>query len=158
MRNWTPTLVVLTAGFFSGCEGSRPPEPTVVPRGPHHGTTLRLPDAKGFVELVNEPEVRDRRKNEPTAIVAYYLQPDAKSALNPPPSDVSFTIDSGGGDRGRSGAPKSVPLQAEPRSDDPAGASRFASQPGPYPLANLRGWLNAKLDGQPVVVVLQGGR
>ena len=132
----------------------------MVLKGPHLGTTLQLPGQRGYVELVNEPEVTDRRRNEPTAIVAYYLQPDAKTALSPVPTDVQFTIDTGGarGQRGRRGAPESVPLNAEPKADDPSGAGRFASKTGQYSLSNMRGTLKATIDGQEVSVVFQGAR
>jgi len=120
--------------------------------GPHHGTTIRLPEEKGFVELTNEPEVTDRRSNEATSIVAYYLQSDAKSALQPVPTDVSFVIELG------KKAAQTIPLSAQPKSDDPAGASRFASKPGPYQLSALRGRLNAKIGGQEVSTTILGGR
>ena len=159
MRLRIPVLVLIVTGPFSGCDGS-PSRETTVLKGPHLGTTLQLPDKKGYVELVNEPEVKDRRSNQPTAIVAYYLQPDAKSALTPAPSDVRFSIDSGGGRDSRSqrGGSQILPLSAEPKSDDPAAGARFASKPGPYQLSNLRGTLNAKIDGQEVSIIFQGAR
>ena len=122
--------------------------------GPHHGTTIRLSDDKGFVELTNEPEVTDRRANEPTSIVAYYLKADAVSALDPPPTDVNFVVFDGTAKKGS----KAIPLAAEPKADDPAGAVRFASKPGPYQLSAIRGTLNGKLGGQEVSATFQGGR
>jgi hypothetical protein len=152
-------MLALT-GLFLGCDSS-PAPPILVAKGPHQGMVIPLSENTGFVELVNEPEVKDRRSNEPTSIVAYYLQPDAKSALDPVPSDVKFAIDTGAGGRGgrgRPSTPQSIPLNPEPKSEDPAGAGRFASKPGPYLLSALRGTLSAKLRGQPVSVVFQGGR
>jgi hypothetical protein len=159
MRTCTRLLVVALPGFFVGCAGSPAPEPTVL-RGPHHGTTLQLPEKMGYVELVNEPEVKDRRSNEPTALVAYFLKDDAQSPVDPLPSEVSFAIDSGGRREGRArkGSPEVLPLGAEPRSGDPAGAGRFVSKPGPYQLASLRGTLSASFNGQMVSVILQGSR
>ncbi len=129
-----------------------PIEKQTVINGPHGGTTLQLPEKKGFVELVNEPEPNDRRKNEPTALVAYFLKIDGKTPLEPAPTDVSFEIAAGasGGRGGRvqQTPAKAVPLAAEPKTDDPSGACRFASQPGAYLLDSIRGTLNAKVDGQ----------
>ena len=53
---------------------------------------------------------------------------------------------------------ESIPLSAEPKADDPAGASRFLSKPGPYRLDVLRGTLNAKIDGQEVSIPISAGR
>jgi hypothetical protein len=159
MRIPVSTVALIFTGLLCGCDRSRPTEETVL-NGPHHGTTLQLPEKKGYVELVNEPEVKDRRSNEPTSIVAYYLQSDAKTPLSPLPSDVSFQIavSGGRGGRGAKDSPKSVPLTPEPKADDPAGAGRFASKPGPYQLPNLRGTVNSTIDGQQVSIVFQGGR
>ena len=68
---------------------------------PHHGMMIRLADDRGFVELVNEPEISDRRKPEPTSIVAYFLQIDGKSPLEPVPVDVDFAIQSASAKGGR---------------------------------------------------------
>jgi hypothetical protein len=121
---------------------------------------IRLTDDKGYVELVNEPEVTDRRNPQPTAIVAYYLQADGKTPLNPAPTDVSFAIDPGAarGGRGKASAAAPVPLNAEPKLDDPSGASRFASKAGPYVLAATRGKLSAKIDGQETSITFAAGR
>jgi hypothetical protein len=121
---------------------------------------IRLPEDKGFVEIVNEPEVSDRRNAPPTSIVAYYLQADGKSPLSPAPSDVSFTIDTGGGreTRGKQGPGPAVPLNAEPKADDPAGAGRFASKPGPYVLDGIRGTLTAKVSGKETSISFAAGR
>ncbi len=121
---------------------------------------IRLPEDKGFVELVNEPEVNDRRKPEPTSIVAYYLQTDGKSPLEPAPADVSFAIETGGGKgaRGKPGSGDRIPLSAQPRPDDPLGAVRFASKPGPYDLAAIRGTLTATIAGQQIASQFGGSR
>jgi hypothetical protein len=118
---------------------------------------LRLPDDKGFVELVNEPAVTDRRNPQPTSLVAYFLQPDARSAMTPSPTDVGMQIDPGRGSRKRTEA-TALPLGAEPKADDPAGGSRFASKVGPYALSGIRGTLKAKVGGQDVSVDYLGGR
>jgi hypothetical protein len=144
------TVALALAGLFLGCD-STPLQPPQVVLGPHHGTTIRLPEDQGFVELTNEPEVRDRRSPEPTSIVAYFLKSDCKSALYPPPSEVNFVIE------GRKSS-ETIPMSAEPKSDDPAGAGRFASKPGPYLLSELRGRLNAKIGGQEVSIPVAGSR
>ena len=87
-------VVLGLAGLSFACDSS-PDLPTQVAVGPHRGTTIRLLADKGFVELTNEPEVKDRRSNEPTSIVAYYLQLDCKSPLDSPPTDVKFVIERG---------------------------------------------------------------
>jgi hypothetical protein len=160
MRIEIRVAALVCLGVHPGCGGSSVPiEQQVAISGPHRGMTLQLPEKKGFVELVNEPEPRDRRSNEPTSLVAYFLKIDGKSPLEPAPSDVSFAIDGGGGRDGRSkNGPQSVPLAAEPKADDPAGASRFASKPGPYVLDGIRGTLSAKVDGQSASVTFSAGR
>jgi hypothetical protein len=148
-------------GLLPGCGGSAVPiEQQVAISGPHQGPTLQLPDKKGYVELINDPKPRDRRSNEPTSLVAYFLKMDGKSPLEPPPTDVRFTIDTAARGRGKGAAPSSqpVPLAPEPKPDDPAGASRFASKPGPYLLDAIRGTLSAKIDGQEASVNFGGGR
>jgi hypothetical protein len=146
------------AALFSGCDSSGPSVSTTA-AAPHRGTMIRLPEDKGFVELVNEPEVGDRRKPEPTSIVAYFLQIDGKSSLDPPPADVSFSIESAAskGGRGKQNSAR-ISLSAQPKPDDPLGASRFASATGPYDLAATRGTLTAKIGGQEISTVFAGSR
>jgi len=150
MRIRFRAVALALAGLSLGCDSTPLPAPQVV-LGPHHGTTIRLPGDNGFVELTNEPDVTDRRAPEATSIVAYFLQPDCKSPLNPPPADANFVIE------GTKGS-QTIPLSAEPKSDDPAGAARFASKPGPYLLSQLRGRLNAKIGGQEVSIPIAGAR
>jgi hypothetical protein len=160
MRIIVATVTLALAALLSGCNSSESPVSVSVARGPHQGTMIRLPEDKGFVELVNEPEVTDRRNPQPTAIVAYYLQTDAKSPLTPAPLDVTFAIGTGGGKgaRGKQGSATSIPLDAEAKSADPAGASRFASKPGPYQLSAIRGNLSAKISGQEITTSFEGSR
>jgi hypothetical protein len=144
--------MIAMAGLFFGCD-SAPSTPPVVMVGPHHGITLRLPGDKGYVELTNEPEVSGRGSREPTAIVAYFLKPDGASAMEPAPSEVRLVLT-----QARTKGTETVALAAEPKSDDPAGGSRFASKPGPHHLAVLRGELNAKIDGEEVSLPVSGSR
>jgi hypothetical protein len=156
LRAVTPAVV----SVLLGCDSSTPRANVATVAAPHHGTMIPLPDDRGFVELINEPEVGDRRNPQPTSIVAYYLQADGKSPLNPAPANVNFGIDMGGGKgaRGKQGSAQSVPLNAEPKADDPAGASRYASKPGPYDLTAIRGALSATIGGQEISVPFAGGR
>jgi hypothetical protein len=153
------TLAIIALGCG---DGAPPVEKQAVINGPHNGTTLQLPDQKGFVEMVNEPEPNDRRKNEPTALVAYFLKIDGKTPLEPAPTDVTFAIDAsaggGRGGRGQQATAKSVPLTAQPKADDPSGACRFASEPGPYLLDGIRGTLSAKVDDQATSLGFAGAR
>jgi hypothetical protein len=121
--------------------------------GPHRGTTIRLPDDKGFVELTNEPDESGRGSRDPTAIVAYFLKPDGASAMEPTPSDVKIEVANT-----RKKRSETISLAAEPKSDDPAGGSRFASKPGAHHLASLRGTLNATIDGKEVSLSVTGSR
>jgi len=144
--------MIAMAGLLFGCD-SAPSTPPEVMVGPHRGTTIRLPEGKGFVELTNEPEVTGRGSREPTALVAYFLKLDGTSALEPAPSDVNLVLG-----QARKKASETLALTAEPKSDDPAGASRFASKPGQHHIATLRGTLNAKIDGQEVSLPISGSR
>ncbi len=133
-----------------GCGSPVSPVAGSVPMGPHHGTTLALAENKGFVELINEPEVTDRRNPQPTSIVAYFLQADGTTPLSPLPTDVNVTIDTGRGANSRvtKASATPVPLSPVPKSDDSVGAARFASRPGPYHLVAVRGTLSATISGQ----------
>jgi hypothetical protein len=153
MRNLTRAAVLTAATALAGCMSWAPAPPAQVMKGPHEGTAIRLPGDKGFVELVNEPPVDSRGRNVSTSIVAYFLQPDGRSPLSPAPSDVRFEV----APEARKGA-QTLPLAAAPKADDPAGAARFASKPGPYDLAALRGQLAATVGGQPVAVEIKAGR
>src|SRR5262249_26153131 len=112
-------LCVGLAMMLPGCDSPAHPVAVSAVSPPHHGTLIPLPDDRGLIELVNEPEVSDRRKPEPTAIVAYFLQIDGKGPLVPAPDDVSFTIATGAA-RGVSTKKESgerIPLSAQPKSD-----------------------------------------
>jgi hypothetical protein len=146
--------------LFSGCDSTQTTIAVSAPTAPHHGTMIALADGKGFVELLNEPEVSDRRNPEPTSIVAYFLQVDGKTPLDPAPADVAFAIDTSVGKtgRGKQAPGDRIPLTAQPKSEDPLGAGRFASKPGPYNLDSTRGILTAKIGGQEVSSVFTGSR
>ncbi len=161
MRFHVRVVTIAVAGLTLGCAPAPTPVSATLAVGPHQGTMIRLPQEKGFVELVNEPEVSDRRQPQPTSIVAYFLEPDSKSPLISAPSDVKFLLDGEGGKSARGGAkpmPQTIPLNAEPKSDDPVGSSRFASKPGPYGLASIRGTLASKIGGLEISTPFSGAR
>ena len=153
-------VLLVTVGSIVGCGTAVPDSP--VRKGMHDGTTFQLPHEKGFVELVNEPLVTDRRNPQPTSIVAYFFLPDGKSSMSAGSlAEVTFQIQPGATSRqrGRSKATvMSLELKPEPKGDDPAGTGRFASQTGPYDLASIRGTLAAKVDGEAVSVLDMGAR
>jgi hypothetical protein len=148
------------AAILPGCDSPGPPLAVSGVSPPHHGTLMTLPDDRGLVEILNEPEVSDRRKPEPTAIVVYFLQTDGKSALVPAPEDVSFAITPGAakGARTQQESGERIALSAEPKSDDPLGGSRFASKLGRFALTGIRGTLTAKIGGQNVSSSFGGNR
>jgi hypothetical protein len=125
-----------------------------VPQAPHHGTILSLPDGLGCAELVNEPE-SDGRGDTPTALVVYFLTPDGKAAMTPPPSEVKAKVSMA---QSRQGKQETLDLKPEPKSGDPAGESRFASKSGPYALTTIRGELSGKAKDKPFTLEFAGGR
>jgi hypothetical protein len=152
--------LMVAAVLVAGCDAPQSPVAVTAVSPPHHGTIITLPDDRGLVELVNEPEVSDRRNPEPTAIVAYFLQKDGKAPLSPSPDDVNFTI-APSAERGGRSKPDSgdrIPLKVEPNSGDPLGAGRFASKLGPYALTGIRGKLTAKIGGQEISSEFGGSR
>ena len=139
-----------------GCGNTlpNPPIPTTAQSkaGPHGGTALPLLDGQAYAEIVNEPPVEDRGPKVSTAIVVYFLGPDAKESAMTTPTDVNFILNLG------SNNSRTVALKAEPKSGDPAGGGRFVSEMGPYRVEDLRGDLTASVGGKTAKVSLVGGR
>jgi len=153
LRTARAILLFTSAGSaLTGCGGlPTPPPKRSAPAGPHQGVTLLLPHGSGVAEIVNEPEPSDRRAAD-TSVVVYFLMPDARTPLTPPPADVRVRVELG---------PKrseTLELKAEPRTDDPTGASRFASRTGPYLLSALRGELTATVGSARLKIPLSGLR
>ncbi len=119
--------------------------------GPHQGPAYALPDGLGYAELANDPKAEEQDRTAATALVVYFLKPDAKTSLTPAPTDVKFQATIGRKNQ-------VIDLKPAPKADDPAGESRFASQPGPYRLEDLRGDLAAKAGGTPVKISIAGAR
>ena len=161
MRIYKFLLAYGLAILSSGCS-STDSSVTITrsPAPPLRGTMIPLPDSKGFVELVNEPEVSDRRNPEPTSIVAYFLEPGGDAPMTDSPSDVIFVVESAtaSGGRPKAGSSGRVELTAQPKADDPLAAARFASKPGPYDLTALRGTLSARIGGQQISATFSGSR
>jgi hypothetical protein len=141
---------------LTGCGSGlpEPPAPTSAPSkvGPHGGMAFPVLEGQAYAEIVNEPPVEDRRSNSSTALVVYFLGIDAKGPATTTPADVKFVLDLG---RGKT---RAVPLKAEPKSEDPAGAARFVSEMGPYRVEDIRGDLTADMGGKPAKVSLLDGR
>ena len=147
-------LVVLVAFVCEGCGDGSVPAATSMPR-PHGGTTLRLPDDLGYAELVNEPEPTGAREGDKTALVVYFLSPDGTTAMSPAPSEVTAKVELA---VSRKNSQQTLELKKEPRSDDPAGSSRFASALGSYNLGSMRGQLTGNAGSKPFVLTIAGGR
>lgn len=159
MRSRFAILVWLAGGLGFvglGCGTSTtpsPPAPKDAPTvGPHQGTAFALPNGSGLVEIVNEPEPSDRGKAASTAIVAYFLQPDGRTALSPAPTNVKVRLDVG------KDSAANLDLKPEPKSGDPASAARFTTKTGPYALPDIRGELSATVGGSDFKAVLSGVR
>ncbi|HWE36587.1 MAG TPA: hypothetical protein VG406_08475 [Isosphaeraceae bacterium] len=141
-RRATPALLI---ALILGCSRSPKTFPTDPP--PHGGVLLTLPGGRGFAEvLLDQPPAqssRDAGRN--SVIVAYFLQADKKTPLEPPPTGVRVAVDPGGGQQ--------VPLSPRPHPEDPSKAGQFASAVGPYGESGaLSGELRADLDGEAVAL------
>jgi hypothetical protein len=155
MRKPLAVVITLLGAGLAGCGGSPtlPPMPKDAPVvGPHQGTAFALPDGLGYAEVVNEPKADERDRKAPTALVIYFLGPDAKAPLATPPTELKLH-----GSTGRNTA-QSIALKAEPKPDDPAGAGRFITPRGPYQLEEFRGELTAKAGSAPVKIAIGGVR
>lgn len=137
-------VLMVTAGC--GQSYSPPKVPPRILQGPHGETAYRLPEDKGYVELLNEPAV-DARAQTPTALVAYFLQEDGETPLATAPTDVRFEVEI---DRQQ----QTLPMTASGE----AGAARFETEEGPYNLAMIRGTLLGQLDGQEFAVNVSDAR
>jgi hypothetical protein len=147
-------LIGLASGVFVGCGETPPQIPGDLNQqkiGPHQGVAYPLPDDLGYAEVVNEPEPETRGTTS-TALVVYFLDPPAKASLATLPTNVTFQLALG------NGKAQTVALKAVPKAEDPVGSGRFASDLGPYRLAELRGDLTATISGKPIKISLVGGR
>jgi hypothetical protein len=146
-RGFRPLLILLVGIGLAGCSSSNPAANPDKRLGPHQGTLLKLPEAKGYAEVVSAGEARGRsasRQGAQTQIVVYFVDPELKApaAVSPSGVVVKLTIATGK-------PPEVVSLEAAPEVSDPLGGKRYASKPGNYQLTSAHGELNATLDGQP---------
>jgi hypothetical protein len=147
-------LIWSICGVLVGCGEGLPPRPVSLSEqkiGPHQGVAYPLPNDLGYAEVVNEPEPETRGTTS-TALVIYFLDREAKATMATLPVEVTFQLAQ------TKGKFQAVPLKASPKAEDPAGSGRFASELGPYRLAELRGDLTATISGKPIKISLVGGR
>jgi hypothetical protein len=158
MHRSTRILMVLFGCLgAAGCADTpaAPSAPAAILQGPHHGMTLRLPDDLGYAELVNEPPSDGASSSAPTALVVYFLTADGKAPMATPPTEVKAKVELASS---RRAAQETLDLKLDPKSDDPAGACRFASKTGAYSLATLRGELTGNAQSHPFKLEIAGGR
>ena len=153
-----PIVILALTASWAGCGSSSAVDLTRFVAGPHAESALRLPDGLGYVECQLEGEAGARAKPEELAgsrgrrrfaIAAYFLGPDAKSALSPSPSAARIDLNTD------ARVTRRIDLAARPKAGDPAGGSRFISPPDQYGTPrSLSGRLIFAVDGREVSVPL----
>jgi hypothetical protein len=143
-------LALLATATCAGCGVGVVPSAVPPTSALHGGILVPLPEQKGFVELLND-KMEKRYGVYETTIVAYLLQPDQKTPLQPKPTNVSIKLDTAKGQ-------KSIPLVEKPDTADPAGSARFVSDFGPFELNQRGGELSFALDGKSQTVPFRGPR
>ncbi|SIO41477.1 hypothetical protein SAMN05444166_4511 [Singulisphaera sp. GP187] len=142
---------------FGGCggAGSHPGasvSTSTLEAGPHGGILVPLPEQKGLAEVSLEaPQGASKRSSKQT-LVARFLRPDLKSALEPLPGEVSIKLEFP--DRVAETIPLKPVTEANSRNDP----GRFASVPGDYAVDPMIGELKATLQGQAFAVPFTNGR
>ncbi len=137
----------VAAAIVAGCGGSTPSTSNTGTVGPHRGVLLKLPDDLGFAEVVVESTGNPARSLT-TEVAAYFFGPDAKAAIMPPPTDVSFLLY-----LAEAKARQKVAMKPALKSSDPAGTGRFVAEPPPgFDGVVTGGTLAARLGGREVVV------
>jgi hypothetical protein len=101
-----------------------------------------LPGDVGFGEVLIEFAVTEPGKEPNAQVVVYFLGPDLTTAVSPLPTNVSVKMLLPNKDS------QILALSAQPKPDDPAGAGRFASQPGPLLVDEPLGELTAVFAGR----------
>jgi hypothetical protein len=88
------------------------------------------------------------RKGSSFRIFVYFLEPEGKTPLTPPPEKAQAVIGLPG--TYASKYAKAYDLTHEPRGDDPVAFARFASVPCPLPEQRITGQVKAVLQGQEI--------
>jgi hypothetical protein len=144
----SPWMTLIAAGALIGC-GDSGGGGTKIGQS-HGGIMVPLADNEAYVELLNgNPE--KGVKDPGTPIVAYVLQPDMKTPLAEAPTSVEVKIGTPKGDQ-------VVPLKAAPDSGDPAGSTRFLSEPGPFVLNQIGGEVTVQVGGKSLTGKFRGPR
>jgi hypothetical protein len=148
MRELFRASVILALAVAAGCGGTSTTYSgtrTAAIAAPHDGNVSPIPGDLGYVEVLFEPPVKPGARGASAAMVAYFLGTDGKTALASAPSEVSiaYTVDR---------MPKTTTLKPSPKTGDPAGAARFASDTMPVAETRLEGDLSATIDGRTVTV------
>jgi hypothetical protein len=145
MKRQFKVLAGLICLAATGCVGTTVPDqlPNLTV-GPHGGAAISLPRSKGFGEICLEQQLA---KGKPTQarIAVYFLQPDGKTALATPPSDVAVAVAAQG-----EGAKRSLTVKADAKPGDPAGSARFVTDPSDLDVDDIRGEVTATLDGETI--------
>ena len=137
----SPALAALVALTCGGCGGSPSP---LKAGGPHQGVMIKLPESKGYAELVIESLVKPPARMAPSEVALYFLGADMATPISPPPTDVQVDIFN---PETREKTPQK--FAPSPKPGDAAGAARFATGPIPqdYSQFAIGGDLKANLNG-----------
>lgn len=153
----TMMFAVALCVTIGGCGGAGSHPGAAVPAsaletGPHGGILIPLPEEKGLAEVSLEAPPGAAKRSSKQLLVARFLRPDLKSALEPSPGDVSIKLEFPGREA------ETIPLKsvAEVRSGNDPG--RFASAAGDYAVDPLIGELKVTLQGQAFTVPFTNGR
>lgn len=126
------SLVLIGCGGVDTSKGG--PQPS------HGGVLLPVGDGAGLVEMVFQPENTKARGKVKGKVAAYFLASDGSGPLDPAPTEVSFTDESG----------KTYPLSAKAGESSTAG---FESEPLTLSTGiDPAGRLELKLGGEAITV------
>lgn len=138
---------ILVTTFVAGCQSRQGGSQFQTRMGPHGNVAIPLPEGLGYVEArVESPAGGDPEKGKPAVLAVYFLGPDGKAELAPPPSNVRLRLAT---DQRKYEA---VALGAGAKPGDPLGNVRFATEPGSYSKDSSRGWLLISLGGKDVAI------
>lgn len=146
MRRSILGLAIMALGIVSGCgDGAAPPPPgTPKALGPHNGPAVPLPGDRGYAEVMVDLGKLTKGKTSKSQLVVWFLQKDAQTPLNPPPTSVTAKLNIPGE------GPQDVTFNPEPKAGDPASAGRFVAGSGRFDFDELGGEITAIIDGQSV--------